>query len=163
MLILFFAGIALITVLDQFTKFLAVAKLMPKGTFPIIKEVFHLTYLENKGAGFGVFANHTHLLSIASIVIVAAVLAYVLVKRPKDKLLNLSLMFMIGGAVGNLIDRVTLGYVVDFLDFRLINFPIFNVADCFITVGAVMLAVYIIFFSEKKEQADGDYKSSQRR
>lgn len=153
MLILFFAGIALITVLDQLTKFLAVVRLMPKGTFPIIENVFHLTYLENKGAGFGIFADHTWLLSVASILIVAAILMYVLVKRPKDKLLNLSLTFMIGGAVGNLIDRIRLGYVVDFLDFRLIDFPIFNVADCFITVGAVVLAVYIIFFSEKKGAA----------
>ena len=151
MLILFFAGIVLITVLDQFAKYLAVGGLSGVSTIPLIKNIFHLTYCENSGAGFGVFANHTNLLSIASILVVAFVLVYVFVKRPKDKLLNLSLMFMIGGAVGNLIDRIRLGYVVDFLDFCLIDFPIFNVADCFITVGAVILAVYIIFFSEKKE------------
>ena len=160
MLILFFTGIVLITVLDQLTKLMAVRGLVEIVTIPLIEDIFHLTYCENKGAGFGVFSNHTWLLSIVTILIVAAAIVYVFVKRPKEKLLNVAVTFMIGGAVGNLIDRIRLGYVVDFLDFRWINFPIFNIADCFITVGAIILAVYVIFFSDKKEQTDGDNKSS---
>lgn len=156
MLTLFITGIIIITVLDQFIKFIAVNNLIEVGTIPVIENVFHFTYCENTGAGFGFMSNYTHLLTILTFIIVAAALAYVFVKRPNDKMLNVAMTFMLGGAIGNLIDRVRLGYVVDFLDFRLINFPIFNIADCFITVGAIVLAVYVIFFSEKKEQPDGD-------
>lgn len=160
MLILFFTGIVLITVLDQLTKLMAVRGLVEIVTIPLIENVFHLTYCENKGAGFCVFSNYTWLLSIVTILIVAAAVLFVIIKRPKNKLLVTALTFMMGGAVGNLIDRIKLGYVVDFLDFRWINFPIFNVADCFITIGAIILAVYLIFISDKKEQADGDNQSS---
>ena len=90
--------------------------------------------------------------------VIAAAVVYVAVKRPKNALLMTALTFMVGGAVGNLIDRVRLGYVIDFFDFRLIHFPIFNIADCFVTIGAVIFAVYVIFFSDKKEQADGQNK-----
>lgn len=156
MVVPFFVGVLVITVLDQIAKFFTVAYLKDLGTIPIIENIFHLTYCENPGAGFGVFANHTHLLSIVTMIIVAVAMWYVTVKRPKNKLLMTGLTFLIGGAVGNLIDRIRLGYVVDFLDFCLIDFPIFNIADCFVTVGAIIFAVYIIFYSEKKEQTDGE-------
>ncbi len=158
MLLFFFAGLILITVLDQFTKLIAVKELMHIGTFPLLSNVFHLTYCENPGAGFGVFANYTKVLSVLTFLIVVAAIAYVVVKKPRNWLLMTALTFMVGGAVGNLVDRIRLGYVVDFLDFRLIHFPIFNVADCFVTVGAVLFAVYVIFFSDKKEQTDGNDK-----
>lgn len=167
MLIPFFAGLILIAGLDQLMKYFAVMHLTKLNTIPLIADVFHLTYCENPGAGFGIFADYTWLLSIFTAAVVFAVVVCVVIKRPKHPALITALTFMTGGAVGNLIDRVRLGYVVDFLDFRLINFPIFNVADCFVTVGAVILAVYIIFFSEKdgakKEQTDENHKSGARR
>ena len=159
MLVPFFAGIILITAFDQIIKLIAAEKLMQIGTVPLINNVFHLTYCENPGAGFGIFADYTWALSVLTFVIVIAAIAYVVKKRPKNALLMTALTFMVGGAAGNLIDRVRLGYVIDFFDFRLIHFPIFNVADCFVTVGAVIFAVYVIFFSEKKEQADETDKS----
>lgn len=159
MLVPFFAGIILITAFDQIIKLITAEKLMQIGTVPLINNVFHLTYCENPGAGFGIFADYTWALSVLTFVIVIAAIAYVVKKRPKNAMLMTALTFMVGGAVGNLIDRVRLGYVIDFFDFRLIHFPIFNVADCFVTVGAVIFAVYVIFFSEKKEQADETDKS----
>lgn len=155
MLIPFFTGILLITVFDQITKLLVVNHMMQVDTVALISNVFHLTYCENPGAGFGIFAEYTELLSILTIAIVATVIGYVIKKRPESKCLIAALTFMVGGAMGNLVDRIRLGYVVDFFDFRWIQFPIFNVADCFVTVGAILFAVYILFFSDKKEQTDG--------
>lgn len=151
MLIPFFAGIFVIAILDQAAKLFAAGLLPSVKTIPLIEDVFHLTYVENTGAGFGVFANHTWLLTVMTLLIIIFVVSYVVVKRPKNRVLITALSFMMGGAVGNMIDRIRLGYVIDFFDFTLIDFPVFNVADCFITVGAVIFAVYIIFFSDKKE------------
>ena len=167
MLIPFLTGLVLITGLDQLVKYFAVMHLTKIDTIPLIADVFHLTYCENPGAGFGIFADFTWLLSLFTAVVVAVVFVYMFVKRPKSWALVTALTFLTGGAVGNLIDRIRLGYVVDFLDFRLIHFPIFNIADCFVTIGAVILAVYIIFFSDKdgnkKEQTDGNQESEDRR
>ena len=151
MLIPFFAGIFIIAILDQAAKLFATGLLPSVKTIPLIEDVFHLTYVENTGAGFGVFADYTWLLTAMTLIIIIFVVSYVVVKRPKNRILLTALTFMMGGAVGNMIDRVRLGYVIDFFDFTLIDFPVFNVADCFITVGAVVFAVYIIFFSDKKE------------
>ncbi len=157
MLVPFFAGIIFIAAIDQIVKLVAVKTLFTIGTIPLIQNVFHFTYCENTGAGFGLFSDHTWLLAVLTLVIVAVALLYVLVKKPESKLLLTAIMFMAGGAVGNLIDRVRLGYVVDFIDLRLIHFPIFNIADCFVTVGAILFAVYVIFYSDKKEHADGNH------
>lgn len=151
MLIPFFAGIFIIAILDQAAKLFAAGLLQSVKTIPLIEDVFHLTYVENTGAGFGVFADYTWLLTAMTLIIIIFVVSYVVVKKPKNRVLITALIFMMGGAVGNMIDRVRLGYVIDFFDFTLIDFPVFNVADCFITVGAVIFAVYVIFFSEKKE------------
>ena len=151
MLIPFFAGIFIIAILDQAAKLFAAGLLPSVKTIPLIEDVFHLTYVENTGAGFGVFADYTWLLTAMTLIIIIFVVSYVVVKKPKNRVLITALIFMMGGAVGNMIDRVRLGYVIDFFDFTLIDFPVFNVADCFITVGAVIFAVYVIFFSEKKE------------
>ena len=152
MLIPFFTGILIIAILDQAAKFFAAGLLQSVETFPLWKNVFHLTYLENSGAGWGIFADHTWLLTALTFVVIVAVVTYVVVKKPKHPALNMALTFIIGGAVGNFIDRVRMGYVIDFFDFTLINFPVFNVADCFITVGAVLFIVYVIFYSDKKEE-----------
>lgn len=165
MLLAFFVGLALILGLDQLTKYIAVLKLTQVRTLPIISEVFHLTYVENSGAGFGIFQNFTWLLAAFSAVVAAILIGYVLWKKPKHPCLLTALTFLCGGALGNLIDRIRLGYVVDFLDFTLIDFPVFNVADCFVTVGAILLAVYIIWFSEdgkNTEKTDKTEKTDER-
>ena len=151
MLIPFFLGIFIIALIDQAAKFFAAGLLPTIQTIPIIDDVFHLTYVENTGAGFGVFAGYTWILTLLTVVVIVAAVSYVVVKRPHNRMFLTGFTFMLGGAVGNVVDRIRLGYVIDFFDFRLINFPVFNIADCFITVGAIIFAVYVIFYSDKKE------------
>ena len=146
--------------LDQLTKWLAVTLLQGNPSVPIIPEVFQLTYLENPGAAFGMLQNNRWVFLIVSTVGILAVLLYLLIKRPTSKLLCLSLSFIVGGGIGNMIDRVLLGYVVDFFDFCLINFAIFNVADCFLVVGIIMVCIALLFldwdavFVKQKNSAD---------
>lgn len=154
MLIGFFVGLIGIIVLDQLTKYFVVVQLKHMVTHPVLQDVFHFTYVENTGAGFGIFADYTWLLSAFSVLVVVGLVGYMIIKKPTSPLFVSALTFLCGGALGNLIDRVRLGYVVDFLDMRIIHFPVFNIADCFITVGAVLLAVYIVFFTENTKQSN---------
>ena len=139
--------------LDQLTKWLAVTFLQGNPSVPIIPEALQLTYLENPGAAFGMLQNNRWVFLIISTVGIFAVLAYMLIKRPASKLLCLALSFIVGGGIGNMIDRVLLGYVVDFVDFCLINFAIFNVADCFVCIGAGLMALWVILDTVREEKA----------
>jgi len=131
-------------ILDQVTKLLAVNFLKPIDTFPIIKDVLHLTYSENTGAAFGMLKDARWVFMVFSVAAIIAIIVYFIVVKPTDKLCITALSFILGGGIGNMIDRVLYGYVVDFIDFRLINFAIFNGADSFITVGAALLMLYFI-------------------
>ena len=164
MLIPFFVGIFIIAILDQAAKLFAVGLFMEHGStaprlidgkteIPVIGEYFKLTYVENTGAGMGVLEGYTWLLTLVTFLVVVAAIVYVVVKRPTNRIFLTSLIFLIGGAVGNLIDRIRINHVIDFLDFGGLHFPyVFNIADCFITIGAIIFAVYVIFFSDKKEE-----------
>lgn len=146
-----------VVVLDQFTKWLAVEYLIPIGTVPIIKDALHLTYVENPGAAFGMMQNSRWIFLLVSTVAIIAIIIYLIKFAPKNKLALLSLAFILGGGIGNMIDRVALGYVVDFIDFRLINFAVFNVADSFVCVGAALLIIYVLFIEGKEnKRPDGD-------
>ena len=135
--------IVLAVILDQLSKFFAVQYLKPIGTFPVIKKFFYLTYVENRGAAFGLMQNKT-LFFIIITSIVGTALIYSIVKIPGSTAYKFTLSMILGGAVGNLIDRIRLGYVVDFADFKF--FPaVFNLADSFIVVGSFILAYLIIF------------------
>ncbi len=145
---LYISIIIISIILDRISKALAVRYLMPIDTFPLWEDVFHLTYCENTGAAFSMFSDSTATLTVFAAIIAAFLCMFLLnqIKKNPSKILYLSgITMMIGGAVGNLIDRITLGYVVDFFDFTLINFAIFNVADCFICVGAAIFCLYLIF------------------
>ena len=80
--------------------------------------------------------------------------AFMIKKRPKSRFMTISLSLLVGGALGNFIDRLCRGFVIDFLDFRLIHFPIFNAADCFVVCGAILLAIYILFLDKEPEAKD---------
>lgn len=143
-------SIAVIAV-DQLTKYLASTYLKPIDTFPIIEGALHLTYVENKGAAFGILSDNRWIfMSISTVAIIAiAVLMVVFSKRYYHPLLYTGACMVLGGGIGNMIDRFAYGYVVDFIDFRLINFAVFNAADCFVCVGAALVAVYLLFFEPK--------------
>ena len=137
--------------LDQFTKWLSVLHVMPVETIPLIDGVFHLTYAENTGAAFSILQNQRLFFIIATLILIA-VMVYLLVHqgRAVHPLFRISLLFVIGGALGNFWDRLINGFVVDMLDFRLIQFAIFNVADCFVVVGTILLCAYILLFDKKQ-------------
>ena len=153
---LYFLTFAAILVIDIASKIWAIGWLKPNFSVPLWKNVFHLTYVENRGAAFGIFQGGTAFFIVFTVVILALIV-YVIKKYAKEsKLLSLSLVFIAGGAVGNLIDRVLRGFVIDFFDFCLINFPVFNVADIFVCIGAAMLIVFVIFFDGKEKKDCGN-------
>lgn len=134
---------SIILSLDQLIKFLVTKNLSLNESYPVIKGVFHLTPVHNTGAAFGILKSQTLLFIFVSLI--AVLLIFLNLRKNRSKRLsleNLSLSFILAGAAGNLIDRVSFGYVVDFLDFRV--WPVFNLADSAITAGAVLLAWSII-------------------
>lgn len=140
-----------IIVLDQTAKYLASVYLKPtpSQTAPLIKGVFHLTYAENRGAAFSILQNKRTLFIVVTVMFIIFAVYYLLRHRNENVLVKISLSMILSGAIGNLIDRVRFGYVVDFMDFRLINFPIFNIADCGVVIGSILLGYYLIFIAEK--------------
>lgn len=151
---IWFCLAALIVFLDQLSKYLTVLYLKPVGTFPIIRNALHLTYVENRGAAFGMLENSRWVFMLVSSVAIVALSVYLIYKKPQNRLLCVSLSFIIGGGIGNMIDRVFLGYVVDMIDFRLINFAVFNVADSFVCVGAGLLMLYLILAMRREAVAE---------
>lgn len=148
-----FLSIILGVALDQYTKYLAVSNLKGQESISIIDNVFSLYYLENKGAAFGLMQNQQIIFYIGT-AIMLLFLVYCFLKLPKTK--RYTPLFVIGicvsiGAIGNLIDRIRFGYVVDFLYFNLIDFPVFNVADVFLTVSIIILIVLILFFYKEDD------------
>lgn len=141
---------ALAVFFDQLTKYLTVLLLKPTGSVPIIEDVIHLTYVENTGAAFGMMKNMRWLFMIVSSVAIIALLIYLFKKKSKSRLENWAIALIVGGGIGNMIDRVVLGYVVDMIDFRLINFAVFNVADSFVCIGAGLLMLHIILLGIKE-------------
>lgn len=160
-MIYYIAGI-IVLLADIFTKRIAVAALSGGTSIPIIKNVFHLTYVENRGIAFGAFSGGRTFFIIVSIIMIAVLFIY-LYKTPRAKrtvLQKSSLALVIGGAVGNLIDRIRLGYVIDFFDFRLIDFPVFNVADIAVCIGVGMLMIHLIFFDDNSKDDKSDKQNS---
>lgn len=139
-------GIAIfviILIIDQLTKYWAVNYLMEVRDIPIIQGFFHLTYVENRGAAFGILQNQRLFFIIITAAVVIAIVGYLLKEKKVHWILKISLYLVLAGAIGNFIDRMRLGYVIDF--FHLYNrFPVFNVADCAIVVGALGAAYFII-------------------
>lgn len=129
---------------DQLTKWLAVIYLQGEPSFPLWKDVLHFTYVENPGMAFGMMQNNRWVFMVFSTVAIVGLAVYLFRFRPESRWMQVSLALIIGGGIGNMIDRVVLGYVIDFIDFTLIDFAVFNVADSFVCVGAGMMIVYLI-------------------
>ena len=148
--IIYWAIYTSVIALDMMTKFLSYAILRLVDTVPIIKGVIHFTYVENRGAAFGMLKEHRWVFITISSVVSLAILAYLLLGHADSRLLGVSLAMISAGGISNLIDRVSLGYVVDFIDFRLINFAVFNVADSCICIGAGLTILHLILEMKKE-------------
>lgn len=148
---MFYIIVIAIVIGDQLTKWQIQETMTLHQSIPIWEGVFSITYIHNTGAAFSMLAGKTELLALFQLAIIVIILGYILLKgKNAHPLLKFSLAMIVAGGIGNFIDRVTLGYVVDFFDFHF--FPIFNVADIGVTIGCFLLAGYV-FFIEGKEKS----------
>lgn len=141
--------------IDQLTKLIVLQNLKDAPPFVLWEGVFQLEYLENRGAAFGLFQNQ-RLFFFLSVIVICAVVLWFFLRVPMERQflpLRACAVLIVAGAFGNFIDRLRLGYVVDFLYFKLIDFPIFNVADIYVTVSTFALII-LLFFYYKEEDLD---------
>lgn len=152
MIALYFVIAAAVVAIDQITKLLVVQNVKPQGSVGFIPHLLDFVYSENRGVAFGMFQNATWLFIVLTSVVIVVFLILLIRNYKSSKMFSIASALIIGGGIGNLIDRIRLGYVVDFLQLSFFS-PICNLADYAITFGTVLLIVYLLFF----------YKSSQRK
>lgn len=144
---------AILVLIDQMSKYLVVEFLKDQPPIVVIEDVLNFFYVENRGAAFGIMQDMRLFFIVITIVIVLAIL-FILFKNYKNNslLFNISLALILGGAIGNFIDRFRLHYVVDFISFRIFgyDFAVFNLADVFIVIGTILLAIMILLYENPK-------------
>lgn len=145
---------------DQLFKFLVIEYLKPIGFVNVIDGVLRFRYVENTGAIFGSFAAHTAVLTVFSIILLIATIIFLVKNKEKSKIVNVCLVLMISGGLGNIIDRIRFKYVVDFIEPLFVDFAVFNFADCLITVGAFALIFYLIVDIIKDSERNKALKSN---
>ncbi|MDD3225524.1 MAG: signal peptidase II [Clostridium sp.] len=134
-------------IIDRLTKIVASGSLKGGNDIVIIRNIFDFSYVENRGAAWGVMQNKINILLIVTIIVVAGIIYFLLKYKPKNRLERISLGLIIGGALGNMYDRAVYGYVVDFIDFHykdVYSFPVFNFADMCVVVGTALLIFHLI-------------------
>lgn len=143
----------LLIFLDQITKLLAVDHLKGKADYPLLPNILEFSYLENTGAAFSSFMGmQGFLIALTACVMVFLILKYIKIPQGKRFLpMRIAFLLIISGGIGNLIDRILNGYVVDFIYFVPINFPKFNIADCYVSVGMVLLCIICFFYYKDEE------------
>lgn len=151
--------------LDQLTKYLAIINLKNHPTVVLWDGVLELNYLENRGSAFGMLQNQKFFILFIGVVFLAVILFF-LFKLPEEKkfcTVHILLSAIVAGGVGNMIDRLRFDYVVDFISFVLIHFPIFNVADCYIVVATIVLFLLFLFVFEEKDLEFLSFKQNRYR
>lgn len=146
-------AILIFIIIDQATKFLTKSILEPIGTIPVIGGFFNFTYVENRGAAFGMLQGRQWFFVIIGLLVIIAGLFFIHKKNIPSPM-KLSIALIVSGGVGNMIDRVFRGYVVDFFDFRFIWSYVFNVADIYVVVGTILLCL-LIFLEDRREDKNG--------
>ena len=152
---------AVLVVVDQVLKKLAVEHLMGKEDIVLIRNFIGLSYAENTGAAFSAFSDSTMLLSVVTLVLLLGGIVFLLLGKIEGKLLNICAVLILAGGAGNLIDRFAQGYVVDYIKTLFIDFPVFNFADILIVVGVFVVCGYLIYDiireeRQKKGKTDGN-------
>lgn len=150
---LYFLTIAACVAADQAVKLWVVANLGLYESTPLIPGVVELLYIRNTGGGFSILTEHTWLLAVLTAILMAGIAALLLKKAFSHPLAMWSLTIVLGGGLGNLIDRVRLGYVVDMFNFQFISYPVFNVADIFVVCGVIGFAAYYLLLHDKVTRA----------
>lgn len=165
MLCIDFVLTVILLALDQLTKYLAIDRLKGNQAFVLIDGVLELQYLENRGSAFGMLQNQKYFILFVGIVFLAVILFF-LFKLPQQKKfcsVHILLAFIVAGGIGNMIDRIRFDYVVDFIYFKLIDFPIFNVADCYIVCGTILLFLLFLFVFKEKDLEFLSFKQNRYR
>ena len=147
--------------IDQIIKYFIIEYLKPIGVFELIEGFIRLRYVENTGAVFGSFSSHTAVLTVVSIILLIVTVYFLVSQKNKSKLVSFTLLLMIAGGIGNIIDRIRLHFVVDYIEPLFIDFAVFNFADCLITVGAFVLMIYLVIDIVKDEKTKKEKISSQ--
>ena len=141
---------AVIFVSDRLSKLWILANAELGERFGNIGSLFSFVYVQNEGAAFSILSGRLGILSLISIVFCIAVIVYWIIKKPSNKLLCSALAVMAAGAAGNAVDRIMYGYVVDFIKTDFVRFPVFNIADIAITLGAALVVLYVCIFDNKR-------------
>lgn len=149
---IFIIAAALIAVADRLMKLYVLHNIALGESVPFIKGLLDLTYVQNAGAAFSMLQGMRWILAAVTVVAIAAIFFAIFKKIFKSPWERWSLAAIAGGAVGNLIDRLQYGFVIDMFETTFVKFAVFNVADCFVTVGGIIFCVYLAFFSGKKEK-----------
>ena len=146
--------IAVLVAVDQIIKLLVIEHLEPIGSLPLIDGILQLNYAENTGAAFGSFSGKTSLLSIVTFVIIVVGIIYLIAKKRKFDVEYACITLIISGGIGNLIDRVFRGYVVDYIEPLFIDFAIFNFADILVTCSCILLVIWLLYdiYRESKRE-----------
>lgn len=153
------AIIILLTAVDQLTKYAAVMTVKVNGPKEFLFGLFQFRYVENTGAAFSSFSDSTVVLTVVTVIILVGCLILLLSKKIKSKFMNVCLLLVISGGLGNVIDRIINGFVVDFIEPLFVDFAVFNFADCCITVGALLMIAYQIYelvLEQKKKSKRND-------
>lgn len=152
----------LMVLIDQFIKFIVVKNMQLSESIPILEDVLHITYVLNDGAAFSFMSGQAWLLCGVTSLIMIVLFFVLFSKKITHPLALWSLGLIIGGGIGNLIDRffrgdkLFFGRVVDYVDFRIINFAVFNFADCCVVIGTILISVYLLFFDDSSKKSIGD-------
>ena len=162
MTVILLAVIAAVIGLDQLTKWLTVVNLAEYESFPLWQDVLHFTYVKNTGMAFGMLKDHRWVFMVFSTIAIVALIVYLFRFRPESRWMQVSMAMIIGGGIGNMIDRVLLGYVVDFIDFTLINFAVFNVADSFVCIGAGIMILCLVLDLIKEIKLEKAQKAEEK-
>lgn len=138
----------LLAVLDQVIKYFVSADLKPMGSVTVIDNILNFTYVENRGVAFGMFSGMRWVFIALTALLICAIIIYMFKRKPQSKLFYVCVALIIGGGIGNLIDRIFYGYVIDYISLSFFS-PVCNFADYCITIGTVLLVIYVLFFSKE--------------
>lgn len=144
---------AVLVLIDQLIKYFVVKHLAPVGSVPIWDGVLRLTYVKNEGAAFGIFAGRTALLVTFTCVWILVLIVLLFSKLVDSKLLMVCISLIVGGGIGNLIDRIVQQYVVDYIHVELFHFAVFNFADCCVVIGTILFLIYFLFLDQKESKS----------
>ena len=149
------SAVLVIIGLDRLVKSYILSSYSTGEVFGQIPYVADFVFVKNTGAAFSMFSNNTAVLAVISVIFTIAIVLYKIIKKPESFLENLSIVLLFSGAVGNAIDRIMYKFVVDFISIKWFEFPVFNIADMAIVIGAVLAVVFVIFFDKDGEKDNG--------